>query len=99
MAGLQNCRREGRGPYLPQVCNAILQFCNPAILQSCNFQYAFANQASAAASPSQRTHLPDGLGPSSGMLRIVACVSALICASQSADPHHPAITNPGRPSI
>ena len=37
-------------------------------------------------------------GPSKGIFRIVACVSVLICASQAADPHQRASTNPGRPS-
>ena len=32
----------------------------------------------------------------SGMLRIVACVSVLIWASHETEPHHGAITNPGR---
>jgi hypothetical protein len=34
------------------------------------------------------------------MLRIVACVSALICASHAAAlPHQGAMTKPGRPSM
>src|SRR5207302_842574 len=44
------------------------------------------------------TQAPEGVPPSIGMLRIVACVSVLICASQSAAPHHGEMTNPGRPS-
>ena len=42
---------------------------------------------------------PRGAAPSSGMLRIVACVSVLICASQAAAPHQGAMTKPGRPSM
>src|SRR6516164_8564162 len=64
-------------------------------------QYDFANLTSYSAGASQRTHEPPGLDDaidSSGMLRMVAWVSALICASQSACPHHGARMNPGRPS-
>ena len=60
----------------------------------------FANQAS---TDDGRPHLHAGArrrcSAPNGMLRSVACVSALICASHSALPHQPAITNPGRPSI
>ena len=48
-------------------------------------QYAFANHASTCAGVSQRTQRPSAGGGFIGMLRIVACVSVLICASQSAD--------------
>ena len=34
-----------------------------------------------------------------GMLRNVACVSALMVASHAALPHQLAMTNPGRPSM
>src|SRR5262245_62955000 len=62
-------------------------------------QYALANQASPTLGRPHLTHVP--LFPSlpKGMLRSVACVSALICASHSALPHQPAMTNPGRPSM
>src|SRR2546422_5278339 len=63
------------------------------------FQYAFANQASLVAGASQRMHLPEGDAPLIGMLRIVAWVSFLICASHAANPHHGAMTKPGRPSM
>jgi len=32
--------------------------------------------------------VPDGATPFSGMFRIVACVSFLICVSHDADPNH-----------
>src|SRR5438067_7777912 len=69
-----------------------------AISHDALVQYALANQASALAGLSQRTHDPGGT-LAVGMLRIVACVSVLIRASQSAAPHHGAMTKPGRPSI
>ena len=39
------------------------------------------------------THVPDIFSNPNGMLRSVACVSALICASQSALPHQAANYN------
>src|SRR6266508_4085120 len=49
-------------------------------------QYAFANHASACAGLSQRMHARAGT-VESGILRMVACVSVLMRASQSAAPH------------
>ena len=60
---------------------------------------ALANQAFTTAGLSQRTQVPVGVVEPNGMLRIVACVSALIAASHSAVSHHGEMTNPGRPSI
>src|SRR5687768_11711493 len=62
-------------------------------------QYALANHASAGDGLPHLTHAPCTLAPPKGMLRRVACVSALICASHSALPHQPAMTKPGRPSM
>ena len=49
--------------------------------------------------PHFRHFLPVGGRLSNGMLRIVACVSALIAASHAAEPHHGETTKPGRPSM
>jgi hypothetical protein len=62
-------------------------------------QYAFANHASPGAGRPHLTQTPATFSAPNGMFRSVAWVSALICASHSARPHQPAITNPGRPSM
>src|SRR6185369_1428551 len=65
-------------------------------------QYALAHSASLVAG---RLHLRQlfgfsgDLNSSSGSTRIVAFVSSLICASQSAPPHQPAYTNAPSPSM
>ena len=85
---------------------AALSFCAPLVATVDRrpstvdgLQYAFANQAYTVAGFPHLMHGSCGTSCPNGMLRIVACVSALISASHCADSHHGEITKPGRPSM
>jgi hypothetical protein len=83
-------RKPNPFPWSCRIVSALRrQFCSGITGFACDSaQYARAKMALSEASPPQRIHVPLPASCSSGMQRIVALVSSLTWASQSALPHH-----------
>ena len=84
------------------VNSACVRICGETLTATVNDSGSPSQSASCATIRSKTSHVSGTMAPfvsASGMFRSVACVSALIAASQSAPPHQAAMTKPGRPDI